>query len=113
MAEKRKGTTARGSAKKNGGRKRAPSPGAPQKAAAAKGGGPQGAAKRAAARKGAAPAVAAKKDGSKKRASPEERHRLIQQAAYFKAEKEGFTCDPSKYWLVAEAEVDAQLTRSG
>ena len=88
MAEKRKGTTARGSAKKNGGRKRTPSPGAPQKAAAAKGGGPQGAAKRAAARKGAAPGVAAKKDGSRKRASPEERHRLIQQAAYFEAEKE-------------------------
>ena len=53
-----------------------------------------------------------KKSGSKMRTSPEERHRLIQQAAYFKAEKEGFTCDPSKYWLVAEAEVDAQLARS-
>ena len=98
--------------KKNGSRKKAPSQSARQKAAASKSSGQQGAPKKAASRKGAAPRAAAKKAGSKKRASPEERHRLIQQAAYFEAEKEGFTCDPSKYWLVAEAEVDAQLARS-
>jgi hypothetical protein len=58
------------------------------------------------------PRGAVKKPGSEMRTSPEERHRLIEQAAYFKAEKEGFACDPSTYWLVAEAEVDARLARS-
>ncbi len=82
MAEKRKGTTARGAAKK------------------------------AVARKNAAPRVAAKKAGLEKPASPEERYRLIQEAAYLKAEKEGFNCDPSECWLVAEAEVDARIASS-
>jgi hypothetical protein len=82
MAEKQKGTTARGAAKK------------------------------AAARKSAAPKVAAKKAGPEKQTSLEERFRLIQEAAYFKAEKEGFNCDPSECWLVAEAEIDARLASS-
>jgi hypothetical protein len=79
MAEKRKGTTARGAAKK------------------------------VATRKSAAPKAAAKKNGSEKQTSLEERFRWIQEAAYFKAEREGFNCDPSECWLVAEAEVDARL----
>jgi hypothetical protein len=112
MAEKKDGRMARGSAKKAGSRTQAPPQGARQKASASKSNGRQGAPKKAASRKGAAPRAAAKKAGSERRASPEERHRLIQQAAYFKAEKEGFTCDPATYWLVAEAEVDAQLARS-
>jgi hypothetical protein len=37
---------------------------------------------------------------------------LIQEVAYLKAEKEGFNCDPSECWLIAEAEVDAQLANS-
>ena len=37
---------------------------------------------------------------------------MIQEAAYFRAEKEGFDCDPWKCWLVAEAEVDARLAGS-
>ncbi len=82
MAEKRKGTTARGAAKK------------------------------AVARKNAAPRVAAKKAGPEKQTSLEERFRLIQKAAYFKAEKEGFNCDPSGCWLAGEAEVDARLASS-
>jgi hypothetical protein len=97
MAEKQKGTTARGAAKK---------------AAARKSAAPKVAAKKAAARKSAAPRVAAKKAGSEKQTSLEERFRLIQEAAYFKAEKEGFNCDPSKCWLVAEAEIDARLASS-
>jgi hypothetical protein len=32
---------------------------------------------------------------------------LIQEVAYFKAEQEGFNCDPLECWLIAEAEVDA------
>ena len=37
---------------------------------------------------------------------------MIQEAAYFRAEKEGFNGDPWKCWLVAEAEVDALLASS-
>ena len=109
MAEKRKGTTARGTAKKAGNRKRAPSQGAPQDAAAPRSSGQQGAAKKAAARKNAAPRVAVKKAGPERQTSPGERYRLIQEAAYLRAEKESFNCDPSECWLIAEAEVDAQL----
>ena len=72
----------------------------------------RGAAKKAAARKSAAPRAAAKKNGPEKQTSLEERFRLIQEAAYFKAEKEGFNCDPSECWLVAEAEIDARLASS-
>ena len=97
MAEKRKGTTARGAAKKVAARKSAA---------------PKAAAKKVAARKSAAPRVAAKKAGPEKQTSLEERFRLIQEAAYFKAEKEGFNCDPSECWLVAEAEIDARLASS-
>lgn len=54
--------------------------------------------KRGLARKAAAPKI-----------TPEERQRLIEQAAYFRAEKNGFRGDPQAYWFAAEAEVDAQL----
>lgn len=112
MAEKRTGTTARGATKKAGNRKKAPSQGASQNAAASRNNGRQGAAKKASARKNAAPRVAAKKAGPEKQTSPEERYRLIQELAYFRAEQEGFNCDPSECWLIAEAEVDARLADS-
>ena len=82
MAEKQKGTTARGAAKK------------------------------AAARKNAAPRAAAKKNGPERQASMEQRFRWIQEAAYFRAEKAGFNCDQSECWLAAEAEIDARLASS-
>jgi len=97
MAEKQKGTAARGAAKK---------------AAARKSAAPKAAAKKAAARKNAAPKAAAKKNGPEKQTSLEERFRWIQEAAYFKAEREGFNCDQSECWLAAEAEVDARLASS-
>jgi len=112
MAEKRKEATARGTAKKAGNRKKAPSKSAPKDAAAPKSTEERGAAKKAAARKNAAPSAVTKKARHAKRTSVEERHRLIQEAAYFMAEKEGFTRDPSECWLVAEAEVDARLADS-
>ena len=84
MAEKQKGTTARGAA-------------------------PKAAAKKVATRKNAAPKAAAKKNGPEKQTSLEERFRWIQEAAYFKAEREGFNCDQSECWLAAEAEIDARL----
>jgi hypothetical protein len=44
------------------------------------------------------------------RITAEERHRLIAETAYFKAEKRGFQGgDPVKDWLEAEAEVDRKL----
>jgi hypothetical protein len=109
MAEKRRGTTARGTSKKAGSRKKAPSKSAPQNAAASEGSQQRGAAKKAATRKNAAPRAAAKKARPGRHISPEERYRLIQEAAYLKAEEEGFTRDPSECWLIAEAEVHARL----
>jgi hypothetical protein len=46
--------------------------------------------------------------------TPEERHRLIAQAAYLKAEGRGFHGgDPAHDWLEAEAEIDARLMKPG
>lgn len=42
--------------------------------------------------------------------TPEERHRLIREAAYLKAEQRGFEGgSPEQDWFEAEAEVDAAL----
>ncbi len=42
--------------------------------------------------------------------TPEERHRMIAAAAYFRAEKRGFNGqDPVNDWLAAEAEIDQSL----
>lgn len=43
--------------------------------------------------------------------TPEERHEMIAQAAYYRAEERGFTSgDPQADWLGAETEIDKQLT---
>jgi hypothetical protein len=45
---------------------------------------------------------------------PEERQRLIAQAAYIKAEQRGFSGgSPEQDWLLAEAEIDAMLMKRG
>ncbi|AHE99560.1 DUF2934 domain-containing protein [Thioalkalivibrio paradoxus] len=41
--------------------------------------------------------------------SPEQRYRMIQDAAYFIAERNGFTGDNHAHWLEAEKAIDAQL----
>jgi len=42
--------------------------------------------------------------------TPEQRQSMIQVAAYYIAEREGFTRhSPLEYWLTAEAEIDRQL----
>jgi hypothetical protein len=56
------------------------------------------------------PAATPSASPSRRAVSPEERYRRIQDAAYFKAEKNGFSGDPSAYWAEAEAEVDRQLS---
>lgn len=45
----------------------------------------------------------------KTKISPEERYRMVQTAAYFIAERNGFQGYPSDHWLQAELEIAAQL----
>ena len=74
-------------------------PAAPKKAAAAK-------------KAPAAAQPAAKPRGSRAKkpaVSPEQRYRMIQDAAYYIAEKHGFTGDNHAFWLQAEQEIDAKL----
>ena len=56
-------------------------------------------------------AVAAAKPAPAKTISPEERFKMIEQAAYFRAEKHGFQVDPQANWIAAEKEVDAILAK--
>lgn len=81
---------------------------APAKAAAEK---PAAAPKKAAAAK--APAKAAGGQTRKKASSgaitPEQRYRMIQDAAYYVAERNGFAGDNYAYWLEAEKAIDEQL----
>lgn len=41
--------------------------------------------------------------------SAEQRHLMISEAAFFRAERSGFRSDPLGDWLEAEAEIDAML----
>lgn len=41
--------------------------------------------------------------------SNEERYKMVEQAAYFIAERSGFTADPKESWIVAEKEVAARI----
>ena len=55
-------------------------------------------------------ATAAKKAPAKP--SAEERYRMIQSAAYFLAEKDGFQGPATHYWTLAEREIAAHLGES-
>ncbi len=67
--------------------------------------------------KPAAPAVA-KKPASRAAAAPskpaaptpEQRYRMVQEAAYYIAEKNGFVAGSMDYWIAAEAEIEALLS---
>lgn len=50
-------------------------------------------------------------NGRKTSVTPEERHRMIEMAAYYRAERNGFSCDDQDCWLQAEAEIDSLLDR--
>ncbi|MDS4013959.1 MAG: DUF2934 domain-containing protein [Candidatus Accumulibacter sp.] len=56
-----------------------------------------------------APAEAASDALSANRPSPEERYRMIESAAYFIAEKDGFRDCSTRYWALAEQEVAQRL----
>jgi hypothetical protein len=44
--------------------------------------------------------------------TPEERWRMISEAAYYRAEKRGFVGgDPAEDWAEAEAQIDAELAK--
>lgn len=74
------------------------------------------AAPKAAAVKKAAPKKAAPKKTASKPAAPakkmptaEERYCMIQEAAYFIAERHGFDGDSAYFWSLAEAQINASL----
>lgn len=106
MVEKEQGKTGGATRGKSGNRKKAASQGTPKNAA------PRASAKKAASRKKSAPRRSSGKSTPKRQVSAEERYRMIQEAAYLRAEREGFEVDPHKCWLAAEAEVDTLLAGS-
>ena len=69
---------------------------------------------KAAPRKSATKASATARKGSRSNGgvSPEDRARMIAEAAYYRAEQRGFGAgDPVLDWLHAEAEIDASISR--
>ena len=48
-----------------------------------------------------------------RRISAVQRHQLIAEAAYLRSEAQGFFGDAHQDWLIAEAEVDARLSKAG
>ena len=57
--------------------------------------------------------VAAKTDAAPTTVTPEERWRMVAEAAYLRAEKRGFSGgNPTDDWLAAEAEIDKILSKT-
>ncbi len=72
------------------------------------------AAKAAAPKKAASAAPkkpAAKRAAAAKSVTPEQRYRMVAEAAYFHAERHGFVGDPTQDWIAAEAEIAALLSK--
>ncbi|HMP72855.1 MAG TPA: DUF2934 domain-containing protein [Kiritimatiellia bacterium] len=63
--------------------------------------------------KPAAPAPAAKPAAAKssKVISMQEKYHMIDEAAYYRAEKSGFQVDPHENWVAAEKEIDELLAK--
>ena len=54
--------------------------------------------------------VASKAPAAKKpEVTPEQRYKMVQDAAYFIAERHGFNGDSAYFWSLAEAEINAKL----
>lgn len=71
---------------------------------------PKKAVKKTVAKKAAAQKPAAKKSASNvSPISAEDRYKMIEQAAYFLAERHHFQADPAAIWVQAEKEVDARI----
>ena len=58
-----------------------------------------------------APQTSSSAAGRVKTITQAERQRLIEQAAYFRAEKSGFQGNAQEYWNAAEAEISKDLVR--
>lgn len=64
----------------------------------------------------AAEAAAPKKPAAKRTmvakstVTPEQRYRMVAEAAYYHAERHGFLGDPTRDWIAAEAEIAALLS---
>ena len=56
-----------------------------------------------------APVAKAAPAAKKPALSPEQRYQMIQDAAYFIAERHGFNGDSAYFWSLAEAEINAKL----
>ena len=56
-----------------------------------------------------APAASKAPAAKKPEVSPEQRYKMVQDAAYFIAERHGFNGDSAYFWSLAEAEVGARL----
>jgi hypothetical protein len=68
------------------------------------------AAKKAVAKVAPKAAAVAKPAAQKKSAlTPEQRYKMIEETAYFVAERHGFNGDSAYFWSLAEAEVDSRL----
>lgn len=71
---------------------------------------PKAAVKKPAAPKAPAKKAAPKAAPKKVALSPEQRYRMIQDAAYFIAERHGFNGDSAYFWSLAEAEISSTLS---
>jgi len=81
-----------------------------KKAAAKKAPAAKAPAKKAPAKKAAAKKAPAKKSATKKVIyTPEQIYSMIEQAAYFAAENDGFSKDPAAYWAQAEATIKSMV----
>lgn len=65
-------------------------------------------AKKTTAKKPAAKKTAAKKPSSPKY-TPEQVYSMIEQAAYFAAENDGFSKEPATYWAKAESSIKSMI----
>lgn len=59
--------------------------------------------------KAAKPATSRKKNVKPAITTSEDRYKMIEVAAYYVAEKNGFGQEPLNYWLQAEKQIDQQL----
>lgn len=55
------------------------------------------------------PAVKSASVAKKSGLNPEQRYQMIQDAAYYIAERHGFNGDSAYFWSLAEAEINAKL----
>lgn len=63
---------------------------------------------KAAAKKPVVKAAAPKTASKKPALTPEQRYKMIEEAAYYIAERHGFNGDSAYFWSLAEAEINAK-----